>query len=255
MPFLNIGDTSLHYTVKGEGTPIIFIHPPLLTSANFVYQLEGLSKTYKVITFDIRGHGRSGASERTITYPLIVEDIECLMDHLGVEKAYIGGYSTGGSIVLEFLLMNAGRALGGIIISGMSEANDLYLKFRISLAAKIAAVKAIPFLSFAITWGNSDNQYVFRNMYKEAVQGNAKNIQQYYRYSLQYNCTERLHHIHLPILLVYGKKDKSFHQYAALLHDKLPYNQLVFLENEKHQIPTKAASKLQKMIDEFIHIK
>lgn len=249
---LDVEGSSLYYQVQGEGTPIVFIHPPLLTSTNFVYQVEQLSKTYKVITFDIRGHGRSVYSKLVLTYQLIANDIVSLLDHLGIDKAYICGYSTGGSILLEFLLLYPDRAHGGILISGMSEVKGLYLKQRISLAVKLANKKAISMLTVIITWGNSESHHTFRKLLKDASYGDTRNIQQYYRYSLQYNCTSRLQDIYLPILLVFGEKDKAFHPYACLLNEKLPQNELLFLEKEKHQIPTKAAVKLNGKIDEFI---
>ena len=112
MPMLDLDGISLYYTVKGKGIPIVFIHPPVLTSVNFKYQMDELSKKFKVITFDIRGHGRSKYSKQAITYQLIVEDIKHLLDHLEVKKAFICGYSTGGSISLEFLLSHGDRALG-----------------------------------------------------------------------------------------------------------------------------------------------
>ncbi len=80
MPLENINGTVLHYIVKGEGIPIIFVHPPLLTGANFRYQQVQLSDEFKVITFDIRGHGQSGRSLVPITYSIIAEDIKQLMD-------------------------------------------------------------------------------------------------------------------------------------------------------------------------------
>ena len=79
MPLLDLGSISLFYQVKGEGPSIVFIHPPLLTSANFEYQVDELSKNFRVITFDIRGHGRSHYSDQPITYSLIVEDIKNLL--------------------------------------------------------------------------------------------------------------------------------------------------------------------------------
>jgi pimeloyl-ACP methyl ester carboxylesterase len=251
MPMLDVDGVGLYYSVKGEGIPIVFIHPPLLTSANFMHQIVELSQTFKVITFDIRGHGRSQYSDQEITYPLIVEDIKQLLDHLGVKKAFICGYSTGGSILLEFLLTYADRGLGGIAISGMSEASDMYLRQRISLGAKLAKARSLSFLALAISWGNSDTQDSFKKMYKEALMGDARNIKQYYLYSLQYNCTNQLANIDHPILLVYGSKDKSFHQYANLLHEKLPCNELKFLK-EKHQLPTKAAIDLNRLITQFV---
>ena len=79
MPMLYADGISLHYSVRGKGVPIVFIHPPVLTSVNFQYQMEELSEEFKVITFDIRGHGRSQYSRQPVTYPLIIEDIKHLL--------------------------------------------------------------------------------------------------------------------------------------------------------------------------------
>jgi pimeloyl-ACP methyl ester carboxylesterase len=253
MPMVDVDGISLYYSVKGEGTPIVFIHPPLLTSANFRYQIDELSQKYKVITFDIRGHGRSSYSVQPITYPLIVEDIKRLLDHLSIPKAFICGYSTGGSIVLEFLLTFPDRSLGGIVISGMSEVGDWYLKNRISVAGILSKAGCFRFLASVVTWGNSNTKETFQELFKDALKGNARNIEQYYTYSLHYNCTKRLTSIDLPVLLVYGMKDKSFHGYANLLHEKLPCNKLEFLLNEKHQLPTKAAKELNLLINQYIN--
>jgi pimeloyl-ACP methyl ester carboxylesterase len=242
------GGVSLYFSVKGEGTTIVFIHPPLLTSENFRYQMAELSREYKVITFDLRGHGRSQYSSQPITYPLIAEDITHLLDHLGIQKAFLCGYSTGATVALEFMLNYPERAFGGILVSGMSEASDFYLRQRISLAAKLANPATFSVLAKAITYGNADSMETFKILYHVAVKGDVRNINQYYQHSLEYNCTAQLGNIEQPILLVYGKKDKAFLQYANLLNERLPSNQLKFLSKEKHQIPTKAASQLNQLI-------
>jgi pimeloyl-ACP methyl ester carboxylesterase len=252
MPILDVDDCSLFYTVKGKGIPIIFIHPPVLTSINFIYQTEVLSRHFQVITFDIRGHGRSSYSNQPITYPLIVEDIDRLMNLLDIKQAFLCGYSTGASILLDFLLSSMGRALGGIIISGMSEVSDWFLKNRIRLAKNFAKVNAIPTLAWSISSSNSNNKELFKMMLQEAKKGDARNILQYYDYSLNYQCTEQLEKIDIPISLIYGEKDKAFYRYAQQLHRKLPQSQLTFVKGIKHQVPTKAASELNQIIYTFI---
>lgn len=253
MPMLNLDGSSLYYTVKGSGTPIVFIHPPVLTSVNFKYQLEELSQNFQVITFDIRGHGRSPYSPEPVTYPLIVKDIIHLLDHLNINKAFLCGYSTGGSIVLEFMLTFSERALGGIAIGAMADVNDDYLRKKISLGIKLSSKGAINFLAWSISWNNANNIKLLKQMISEARKGDYRNIEQYYRYSLKYNCVSQLAEIHLPILLVYGKKDKPFHSYAEQLHEKLPRNQLHFIEKVDHRIPTKAAKQLNNLIQQFVN--
>jgi pimeloyl-ACP methyl ester carboxylesterase len=254
MPMLDVDGTSLYYNVKGKGIPIIFIHPPVLTHVNFKYQIEELSQNFKVITFDIRGHGRSQYSRRPITYPLIVEDIRQLLDHLEINKAFICGYSTGGSIVLEFLLAYADRSLGGIVISGMPEAKDRHLKNKISLGIALAKAGAVSVLALSISRSNSNTLGLFIKMFKEARKGDARNIEQYYRYSLHYNCTKQLRNINLPILLAYGEEDQTFRYYAKLLHDKLPCNELKFINHVQHQVPTKTSADLNDLIKKFVYI-
>ncbi|MBS4211308.1 MULTISPECIES: alpha/beta fold hydrolase [Neobacillus] len=253
MPIFEKEGIRLYYNVKGEGVPIVFIHPPLLTSANFKYQMDDLSKHYKVICFDIRGHGQSSYSEQPLTYRLIADDIRNLLDHLRISKAYLCGYSTGGSIVLEFLLTTPDRALCGIIVSGMSEVFDWYNEKRIVMARMLAKTGAKRLLALGISWGNSDSKETFKTMYHESLFGDTRNIAQYYNYSLEYNCTNQLHTIHHPILLIYGEKDKAFHKYAKILNEKLPHNELKFIK-EKHQIPTKSASEFNQLIRGFIQL-
>ncbi len=159
MPFLSVNGISLHYHVSGNGTPILCIHPPLLTGENFNYQKAQLSDRYKIITFDIRGHGASAPSKQTVTYPLIVEDMKSLLDALNIEKAYLLGYSTGGSIALEAMLTYPDRFVGSIIVSGMSEFRDFYNKFRLKLAAVLSNRFTKRLIAAAITWGNSDMAY------------------------------------------------------------------------------------------------
>ncbi|MBT2292826.1 alpha/beta hydrolase [Paenibacillus albidus] len=252
MTMANINGYSMHFIDRGTGTPILFIHPPVLTSLNFIYQIQGLSPHFRTITFDIRGHGGSGPSEQALTYPLIVEDIKQLIDQLNIEKVFLCGYSTGGSVVLEFLLTHPERAWGGIIIGGMSEVKGGRLRNKISLGAVFSKIGAVGMIALSTAWTQAKNIFLFRELFNDAKKGNAKNAEQYYRYSLKYNCTSQLGNIHLPVLLVYGEKDKPFHPYAQMLHQRLPKNELVFISKVDHRIPTKAPGPLNEQIEQFI---
>ncbi|MDQ0194821.1 alpha/beta fold hydrolase [Paenibacillus wynnii] len=254
MSQIYINGYSMYYTDRGQGTAILFIHPPVLTSLNFQYQIQELSGKFRTVSFDIRGHGRSEASKKEITYPLIVEDIRQLMDELKIEKVFLCGYSTGGSVVLEFLLTYPDRASGGIVIGGMSEVSNSRLRNKILLGRILSKFGAVGTIALSVAWSQANKKLsLFRSLFNDAKKGNTKNAEQYYQYSLHYNCTAHLGNIHLPVLLVYGEKDTLFHPYAQLLHQRLPKSELVFVKNTKHQIPTKASAKLNELIEQFVH--
>lgn len=253
MPIVKVNGVSIHYHVHGEGIPIVFIHPPLLTSVNFKYQKEQLSDEFQVITFDIRGHGHSEPSSQKLTYPLIVEDMKQLLDVIGVKQAYVCGYSTGGSIALEAMLTYPHLFLGGILISGMSEVSDWILKQRLRMASFLSKLKAKRLLTWAISYGNADRKQTYRNLYKDALQGDIRNIGQYYRYSLSYSCTDKLNQLKLPVLMIFGEKDKSFRRYAKIMKLQLPNVQMHMVPGKHHQIPTKAANVMNEHIRTWIH--
>lgn len=247
-----VNDVPLYYDVQGQGVPIVFVHPPALSSVSFARQTEPLANEFQTITFDIRGHGKTPESEQPLTYRLIADDIKSLLDHLQIEKAWVCGYSTGGSVVLEFLLNHPHRALGGIGIGALSEVHDLRLRTRITLGVAVAAMSAVKPLALGISWSNSNGYPMCRVSYLDARHGSARNIKEYYQCSLSYNCTDQLHRIGHPILLVYGAEDTGFHSYAHQLHQRLQNSELVFIPGVKHQIPAKASRALNQLMTKFI---
>jgi len=255
MPIITIDDLNISYQVKGTGIPIVFIHPPLLTKENFAYQLEDLSEQFQIIIFDIRGHGQSESANKKLTYSLIVEDIIGLMDHIGVDKAYLCGYSTGGTVALEGMLNYPDRFLGGILLSAMSEVSSIGLKTEIALALKLTSNnKYKKIITHMITKRNADNKQTLKTLYQAALLGDIAKWNEYYRTSQKYNVTARLPEIKAPMLLIYGEVNKQFHSYAYKLKEKLPNQQFYMLKGEKHHLPTKSANKIHEIIRQWIKV-
>ncbi len=105
----------IHYAVEGEGTPVILVHG-LAADLGLNWVRPGifheLAKRYKVVAFDLRGHGRSGKPHDSAQYGTeMVGDIVRLMDHLKIEKAHVVGYSMGGFIALKMAAMHPERML------------------------------------------------------------------------------------------------------------------------------------------------
>jgi pimeloyl-ACP methyl ester carboxylesterase len=251
LPLVTINDTRLHTVKLGEGPPIVLIHPPLLSGRIFDSLCRLLSSSYTLIIFDIRGHGESLPSNRPVNFHLIAEDIAALLDYYEFDRAYICGYSTGSSVMLETILTHPGRFVGGIALSGMPEAADPYLRFRIWLAAQLSA-HASRFLTAAISFGNADSLHAFRMLYQTSKDGSFENIRQYFESSLSFSCMPMLPQIRLPILLLYGEKDRSFHKYAHLCHEKLANSSLYILPGQKHQLPLKSTEMVIQYVTAWL---
>ncbi|CAG7642727.1 AB hydrolase superfamily protein YvaM [Paenibacillus solanacearum] len=252
MPFANMNGVMLHYRVKGTGVPIVFIHPPLLAGNVFHRQLTGLAGRFQAIVPDLRGHGQSEKGERSITYALLAEDIVSLLDELEIKKAYLCGYSTGGSVALEALLTYPERFYGGILVSAMSEVGTLRLRSEIWAAVRLTGLRVKRLAAAVIALGNADRADTFKRLYDAALQGAVERLHEYFRCSLHYNCTHRLHEIDNPILLLYGEKDKLFLHHRRLLQRELRNETFRIVKRAGHQIPTKAAEDMNGHIRDWI---
>lgn len=103
----------LHYTDEGQGDPVILIHG-FTVNADVQWRRPGLHralvKEFRVIAVDNRGHGLSGKPHDSAAYgTAFCEDIIGLMDHLGIERAAVAGYSIGGMITLKLLTLHPER--------------------------------------------------------------------------------------------------------------------------------------------------
>jgi pimeloyl-ACP methyl ester carboxylesterase len=114
-----INGVDIYYEVYGEGKgdSVILLHGGLSNSDHWVSVIPGLAKDHEVVVMDSRGHGRSSFDERPISYELMATDVLGLMDHLGIDKASIVGWSDGGIIGLE-LAINHRERLNKVVAYG-----------------------------------------------------------------------------------------------------------------------------------------
>lgn len=105
-----IDGADIYYEVYGDGQPVVLIHGGLGNGDYWVNQIQPLVDAgYQPIVMDSRGHGRSSFDEQTISYKLMASDVVGLLDHLGVDKADLVGWSDGGIIGIELAISQPDR--------------------------------------------------------------------------------------------------------------------------------------------------
>jgi pimeloyl-ACP methyl ester carboxylesterase len=108
----------IRYLDVGAGVPVVLIHGftgDIERSWIGTGVLDGLKDGYRVIAFDLRGHGHSGKPHEPRAYDEIGLDALRLLDHLRIEKAHMVGYSLGGIIVLKLLTTHPQRFLSAVV--------------------------------------------------------------------------------------------------------------------------------------------
>ena len=102
MPNATINNLRIHYERGGQGPLLVLLHGIGSNARSWAHQLQGLADEYDVVAWDMRGYGSSSDPEGPYTMADVAADLAGLIDHLGYEKAHIGGLSMGGVIAQEF---------------------------------------------------------------------------------------------------------------------------------------------------------
>ena len=116
--FFDSGGARIRYVDAGAGAPVLLIHGftgDIERSWINTGVLDGLKPYYRVIAFDLRGHGHSDKPHDPRAYDQVGLDAIRLLDHLGIEKAHMVGYSLGGIIVLKLLTTHPQRFLTAVV--------------------------------------------------------------------------------------------------------------------------------------------
>jgi pimeloyl-ACP methyl ester carboxylesterase len=96
--YADVNGINLYYETHGSGRPLILLHGGLGSGEMFEPILPALTERHQVIVVDLQGHGRTADIDRPIDIRLMADDIAALIDHLGLERPDIVGYSLGGGV-------------------------------------------------------------------------------------------------------------------------------------------------------------
>ncbi|MGD0192425.1 MAG: alpha/beta fold hydrolase [Rhizomicrobium sp.] len=127
MPHLNRNGVELYYDVHGEGPALLLTHGYGASSHMWAGQVAPFAKHVRLITWDMRGHGRSASPDNPALYSeeATVADMAALLEAVGAESAIIGGLSLGGYMSLAFHLTHPTRTRALLIIdTGPGFKND-----------------------------------------------------------------------------------------------------------------------------------
>jgi len=228
MPFVNAADgTPIFYKDWGprDAQPIVFHHGWPLSSDDWDAQMMFfLSKGFRVVAHDRRGHGRSGQASEGHDMDTYAADAAAVYDALDLKNAVHIGHSTGGGEVVRYVVKHgAGRVAKAVLVSAVpplmlkTEANpgglpiEVFDSFRAGTAANRAQffrdVAAGPFYGFNRE-GVEPQEGVIQNWWRQGMMGSVKAHYDGIKAFSETDFTEDLKAITVPTLVLHGDDDQ-----------------------------------------------
>src|SRR3989441_11956655 len=128
--YADVNGLNLYYETHGAGRPLILLHGGLMSNETFGPVLAQLAKRHQVIAPDLQGHGRTADIDRPIDVRLMADDIAALIDHLGLDKPDVVGYSLGGGVALHTAAKYPAKARRLVAASANIRPDAIYPEMR-----------------------------------------------------------------------------------------------------------------------------
>ena len=263
--------TQIFYKDWGTGQPIVFHHGWPLSSDDWDAQmLFFLSKGYRVIGHDRRGHGRSSQTDTGNEMDTYAADVAALTAHLDLKNAVHVGHSTGGGEVVHYIARHGeSRVAKAAILSAVpplmvkTAANpgglpkDVFDGFQTALAAGRSQfyrdIAAGPFYGYNRP-GAKPSEAVIENWWRQGMMGGAKAHYDGIVAFSQTDFTEDLKKITVPVLVMHGDDDQIVpYADSAPLSAKLLKNGILkTYKGFPHGMPTTEAATINADLLAFI---
>lgn len=126
-----INDTSIHYQVEGrEGAPwITFSHALANNLTLWDDVVDDLKDDYRILRYDQRGHGQSAATPGPYSFPMLIDDVIALLDHVGIERTHWVGLSIGGMLGYGLAIHHPDRLLSLVACDSRPDAPPDYAAY------------------------------------------------------------------------------------------------------------------------------
>lgn len=235
---------------------IVCVHGWGSNALNYRYLLKFLSPYFKIIAFDLKGHGESDKDDDTYDLGQFTEELAQLIDHYNPEKLILVGHSMGTAIVMNYLYLNPNRANAAVLLSGaanfreplpklvpliLTHMDERIKNFLVEVAMIIYSSSKLP----------KDIQKILRRQLKVTPYNVYRNalLNTVFAWKKQ----EELQEIQTPILIMVGGKDTLTPQKnSEKLNQLLPNSRLIIIPDVNHALLLEQGMEVSNLIREFV---
>lgn len=231
--FIAVNGINMYYEEYGEGPALLMLHDNGGSVESFNSQINYFSKKHRVIVADGRGQGKTNNTADSLTYELLLEDYNALLEKLEVDSAYVIGFDDG-AIVGLMLAMHFPEKVKMLAIYG-------------------ARLNAEP---NTIVDASTDLEKVYKQMYSDSVKAGKKE----YKDDLQLTNLV-LHHpeidadllinITAPVLVMGGDRDIIQLEHTVFLYKQLPHAQLSIFPGATHYFMSETPMLFNNAVSKF----
>ncbi len=257
MALVTVNQLQMYYEESGQGEPLIFLHGLGSSSADWQLQVEYFQERYRCITFDTRGHGRSGKPPGPYSIQGFAADTAGLLDALSIPAAHFIGLSLGGFITFQMAVDHPERVKSMVIINSAPTVvpNSFRDKLKIwqrQYMFRILSMERIGKTIGARLFPNPGQ----KELLEQFVERWAKNDKKAYMAATMamvgWSVQDQIDAIQIPVLVIAADQDYTPVEHKKAYVALMPNAELLVIPNARHAVVVAQPEQVNPPIAAFL---
>ncbi len=248
------------YSMCGDGEALVLIHGVGLDQSIWEGQCEGLQRHFRVITYDMLGHGNSPLPSVGVTLEDYANQLHELLQHLNIHQAHVVGFSMGGLVARVFALRYPQQLARLVILGSVFNRSDNVRKSIMARTDEVARDGASANLQTALErWFSpgyrADNPEPIDRIRSLVLGNNPEGYLRAYRLfaSGDNYLADQVHNIRCPTLVITGELDPgSTPEMATELASRLPDGDCLILQGQRHMVSMESPQLVNDALLDFL---
>lgn len=257
MPKIRVNDINLYYEVNGDGQSLLFIHGLGSSTRDWELQVQEFSKTFQVITWDLRGHGQSDKPAGPYSLPMFAADAAGLLQSLNIKSAHVVGLSLGGGVAFQLAIDYPELVRTMVIVNSAPELVVRTLQDRIAIWQRFAIVRLLGMRKMGQVLSRrlfpKDEQMSLRTTFVERwAENDPRAYQEAMRAMVGWSVTDKLGSIKCPTLVISADQDYTPVAVKERYTKLMPNAELVIISDAHHATPVEQPEKFNAVLMDFL---
>jgi len=256
-----INGIEINYRESGEGFPLLLIHGFTGNLRTWALQVPVLTRDFRMVSIDQRGHGHSEKPTRPEDYSLdlMAEDAYGLLQHLGIDGCYLIGHSMGGMVAQHLVLTHPEPVRALVLVDTAAEiTSKMHTQDRARLVeiARDQGMEAVfeEQLRISPVADQLRAQAALLELWRQQFLLTSREAYIHCARAVAKRkpLLDRLHTIEVPTLIICGENDDPMMEASRQMHERIPGSELVIISGAGHTPQIEKAPEFNRVLTKFL---
>ncbi|NBC84847.1 MAG: alpha/beta fold hydrolase [Bacteroidetes bacterium] len=254
---VTVDGARLHVEEDGQGKPLLLVHGLGSSARDWFAQVPHFAPRYRVLTLDLRGHGRSDKPREAYSIAQFARDVAVLLRKRDAWPAHVVGLSMGGMVALQLALNAPALVQSLTVVNSASDVrlktwHDLWFYASRRLAVQVLGMRRVGKIIAEKLFVRPDQEDLRREFVERWADNDPAAYVRTVDAIMGWSVHDRLHEIDIPSLFVSSEHDYTPVSSKNLAVARMPNAELAVVDGARHALPVECPDRFNELVGDFL---